>query len=206
MAINELFQNANNIAELLSTTEFSQEKIEKYYNSLIFFNSIEYNSIQCPHFKDQSALLLYAFNYNLTNLIANTVLYIHYDNVSNLTREDITNYIGEVLKTETPLQVVLRIAIKDNILANNVIKKGELISIIIGNANQDMPSSASILSFGHGIHKCIGEKISMLITKKIIELLFIKYKLKVEVKDFNWENIYGFRSLKDFKVKLCKMN
>lgn len=85
----------------------------------------------------------------------------------------IPNYIEEILRLESPLQMLMRRATRDVEIGGRVIPKGSLISLrwAAGNRDERMfpnpdvidlarQNSRSHLTFGQGIHFCVGRELA----------------------------------------------
>lgn len=89
--------------------------------------------------------------------------------------------ISEALCYDSPVQGVARTALCDVELANTEIHQGERVVCLIGAANRDParfpePDAFDIrrwphLSFGYGIHTCIGKHLSSLVTQIVVGTL-----------------------------------
>jgi cytochrome P450 len=76
--------------------------------------------------------------------------------------------VNELLRYDGPLQATSRQALEDMPLANKLIKRGQQVTVFLGSANRDESRFAQpdtlnlqrmdgrLLSFGHGIHTCLG--------------------------------------------------
>lgn len=117
-------------------------------------------------------LLLIAGNETTTNLIGNGTLALlrHPDELAKL-RADLSllpRAIEEMLRYDSPVQAVRRIAMRDFALGGRVIRAGDPVVCLLGAANRDprafeSPSAFRIerdgghpIAFGHGIHYCLG--------------------------------------------------
>jgi cytochrome P450 len=123
-------------------------------------------------------LLLVAGSETTTNLVANTVVCLldHPDQMARLQREPqmLPGAIEEVLRYRSPIQVMFRVAKRDVALHGQKIPAGSLVFAMIGAANRDPqqftdPARFDIardpnphISFGHGIHFCLGAPLSRL--------------------------------------------
>ncbi|SHE41370.1 cytochrome P450 [Pedobacter caeni] len=98
--------------------------------------------------------------------------------------EDIPKALNEVLRFRSPVMCMTRIAKQDIELKGNYIKKNDLINLWIGSANLDpavFPNpdifdinrdNSKVLSFGYGIHYCIGAMLAKLEMRTLYEVIF----------------------------------
>lgn len=137
-------------------------------------------------------VLLLAGNETTTNLLGNAVLTFteHPEIQEHLIQnpEDIPKAIEEVLRYRSPVQSLFRVAKKDVEIGGQKIKKGDYVVAWLGSANHDStifsnPEAFNIhranhkaISFGHGIHYCVGAPLARLETKVALEELFRKIK------------------------------
>ena len=142
-------------------------------------------------------VLLTAGNETTTNLLGNAVYTFteHPEVQEHLIQhpEDIPKAVDEVLRYRSPVQSLFRVAKKDVELGNQQIKKGDYVVAWLGSANHDSsvfpnPEKFDIhrdnskkVSFGHGIHYCIGAPLASLEAKIAFEVLFSKVK-KIQIK------------------------
>ena len=84
--------------------------------------------------------------------------------------------VNELLRYDGPVQATGRQALEDIELAGKSIKKGQHVTVLLGSANRDEDhfpepdrldlerSDARPLSFGHGIHTCLGAALARMET------------------------------------------
>jgi cytochrome P450 len=133
------------------------------------------------------ALLLVAGNITTTNLIGDALLCFdeHPDALERLQREPalISQAIEEVLRYRSPVTMVGRFAAQDVTLAGQKIPRGQFVLGWVSCANHDPaqfpdPGRFDVerspnhhLSFGHGIHFCLGAPLARLESKIALTIL-----------------------------------
>jgi len=121
--------------------------------------------------------------------------------------------ISEVLRYDSPVQGVSRTALRDVELANTKIHRGERVVCVIGAANRDparfpAPDTFDIrrrpnphLSFGYGIHTCIGRHLSQLVAKIVVGTLVRRLPgLSLATDSLEWEDSFLGHGLKALPV------
>ncbi len=95
--------------------------------------------------------------------------------------------VNEMLRYDTPIHVLDRYANETTTIGGVTIEKGQKIGAVIGSANRDEAafpnpdifdinrSSSDILSFGHGIHQCLGAQMLKQELPIALECLFTKF-------------------------------
>ncbi len=140
---------------------------------------------------DICMLLMTAGFVTTVNLIANavTILATRPDLQEKLQRHpgEISGFIEEVLRFESPAQSVHRVAAATIELEGQKIEKGQEIQLLVGSANRDESVFSDgdafrtdrkpnrHLSLGNGIHQCLGMHIARMEAKVVIRLLLEQF-------------------------------
>lgn len=107
--------------------------------------------------------------------------------------QEIPKALNEVLRFRSPVLGMPRIAKRDMELSGKMIKKGDFVNLCIAAANLDpavFPDPGSfeihrdnsrVISFGHGIHHCIGSVLAKLETRVAFEVIF-KHMSNIRIK------------------------
>jgi len=148
-------------------------------------------------------LLLVAGHETTTRLIANGMytLLQHRDQLEMLKKDkDLTpNAVEEMLRFEPPVQLMPRY-VRENIeFCGKKMKKNQMVISIIGSANRDPlanenPDTFDItrekvahVSFGHGIHLCLGLNLARLEAKVAINKLLERFpEMSLADQEINW--------------------
>ena len=136
-------------------------------------------------------LLLVAGNETTTNLIGNGMLALlrNPEELERL-REDpglIPGAVEELLRFDSPVQTDFRGALEDCEVNGAPVRRGENVVLLIGSANRDPAvfeepdrldvgrSGSSHISFGRGIHHCIGAPLARLEGRIVLEALLERF-------------------------------
>ena len=136
-------------------------------------------------------LLLIAGNETTVNLIGNGMLALlrHPEQLQRL-RDDpslIPSAVEELLRYDSPVQLDLRRVVEDCDVNGFPVKRGDDIVLLIGGANRDPEqfedpdgldvgrSESSHISFGRGIHACIGAPLARLEARIAVEVLLERF-------------------------------
>ena len=136
-------------------------------------------------------LLLIAGNETTTNLIGNGMLALlrHPDELQAL-RDDpglIPAAVDELLRYDSPVQMTLRCAVEDCDINGTPVRAGQEIVLLGGSANRDPDafenpdrldfnrSKQDHISFGRGIHYCIGAALARLEGRIALEMLLDRF-------------------------------
>jgi len=121
--------------------------------------------------------------------------------------------IEEMLRYDNPVQITYRSALEDAEIRSRVIRKGDLVNTILGSANRDPgrftdPDRFDItrnegrhLSFGLGIHFCIGAPLVRLEAEIAFATILNRFpKLQLATGTLEWQEHPIFRGLKSLPV------
>ncbi|WP_025729477.1 cytochrome P450 [Heyndrickxia ginsengihumi] len=152
---------------------------------------IDGNKLTETEILDFSILLLAAGNETTTNLITNGVrLMTEIPDIQRQAKSDLSlipSMVEEVLRYYSPVQAPSRIAKQDIELQGESIKKGDIVVAWVGSANRDeakFPAANTFqidrkpnqhLSFGKGIHFCLGAPLARLEAQIAFEKMFTHF-------------------------------
>jgi cytochrome P450 len=146
--------------------------------SVLVQAEIEGSQLKTDELIANCILLMIGGHETTTNLIGSAVVLLlknpeQFGKLRAQPAELMTSTIAEVLRFESPAQTVPRIATRDIEMAGKKIKAGDMCWLLLGSANRDPavfenPDSFDItrtpsnqmVSFGGGIHRCIGASLA----------------------------------------------
>lgn len=164
-----------------------------------------------------TVLLLIAGHETTTNLIGNGTLALlrNPDQRAELeaNSELLPSAINELLRYDSPVQLIRRISGSDLELGGQTIKEGDSVLLSVGSANHDPsqftdPDKLDIkrtnnkhVSFGHGIHHCLGSALAETEGQIAISTLLRRMpKLKLETKEVEIKRPFSLRGPKALPV------
>jgi cytochrome P450 len=123
--------------------------------------------------------------------------------------------VNELLRYDGPVQSTGRQALEDVPLANKIIKQGQRVTVFLGSANRDeahfaepevlnlQRADARPLSFGHGIHTCLGAALARMETQLAFSELARRFpKLEVDTAAPEHNPSISFRGLMALPIEL----
>ena len=136
-------------------------------------------------------LLLIAGNETTTNLIGNGMLALlqHPEQLAMLQEDPsrIPAAVEELLRFDSPVQLDLRGVLEDCVVNGSRLRRGDAVLLAIGAANRDpdvfdeperldvQRSKGSNISFGRGVHHCIGAPLARLEGRIAVEVLLKRF-------------------------------
>ncbi|MFD1990494.1 cytochrome P450 [Paenibacillus nicotianae] len=158
--------------------------------------------------------LLIAGNETTTSLITNSIYSLNQNHLFRTLHtqpELIPTTVEEVLRYRAPVQRTIRKVSQNTVIGGKSLKAGDYIANWIGSANRDedhfeqaelfIPNRRNNkhLSFGKGIHVCLGSQLARIEVKAALTALLQKYpNMRVSPNyqiDIAYSNIYSLKSL-----------
>ena len=133
---------------------------------------------------------------------------------SCLSPQYINATVEEILRYDPPLHIFTRYAYEDIIFRNHEFKSGDEVALVIGAAGRDKRHWKSAedfdpfrpikknLSFGSGIHFCVGAPLARLELLTAIPILFNKFPQITLTNNPLYSNLYHFHGLRELNVSL----
>lgn len=122
----------------------------------------------------------------------------------------------ELLRFDPPTQFLLRTALDDFTLGNHTIRKGQRMMLFVAAANRDEavfenPDQLNIsrdpnphISFGHGIHQCLGAPLARMEISSVLRQLCLKHPNWDLVGEMERKTFVGLRGFQTLRLKLEK--
>ncbi len=164
------------------------------------------------------AVLMSAGHETTTNTIGNGLLALlrHPDMLARLRQQPdlIESAVEEILRYDGTTQRHMRVAAEDVEIGAHLIGKHQLVFAMSGAANRDPaqfpdPDRFDItrrnnrhVTFGHGIHFCVGAPLARLETKIAINTILRRLpRLQLATEELKWHQHIGLRGLKTLPVQ-----
>nr|QEO75095.1 hypothetical protein [uncultured bacterium] len=186
------------------------------------FSEIINDQLQRDSFTDDEVfanflLLIDAGQATTTHMIGNAVLALLH-NPSQLTLlraqpELMRGAVDELIRYDSSVQFTTRMALDDFVVAGQQIKRGDSVTLVLGAGNRDPlryrdPDQLDVtrkasdnLSFGHGIHYCLGASLAIVEMEIALSELLTRYpKLELVNSEPEWMDSINFRFLKSLPV------
>jgi cytochrome P450 len=164
-------------------------------------------------------LLLVAGHETTVNLISNSILALmtHPDQMQLLQSkpELLNNAIEEFLRWSSPVQIVRRVALENIEIGGRAISTGQTVIVSLGAANRDPErfpdpdrlditrSDTKNLSFGFGIHHCLGSSLATAEGQLAVATLIKRMpgiKLAIDHDRIEWKRPFSLRGPKELPV------
>lgn len=125
--------------------------------------------------------------------------------------------VSELLRFDGPVQATVREALEDVHIGGKIIGQGQRVTVLLGSANHDESrfrdpdtldlrrSGARTLSFGHGIHTCLGAALARLEAQVAFSELARRFpNLSIAVEAPEWTPSIHFRGLQSLPIALIR--
>lgn len=162
-------------------------------------------------------LLMIAGHETTTNLIGNGILALlrnpEQKEALAVNPNTIVSAVEELLRYDSPVQKMGRIAMEDIHIAGKQIAKGQLICLSFAAGNRDpeqfvAPAQLDLtrkpnrhLAFGHGLHYCVGAALARLEGQITINTMLARMpNLRLDTEDLEWNRNLTLRGLKSLPV------
>jgi cytochrome P450 len=132
----------------------------------------------------------------------------------------IAKFVEELLRTEAPVQMMPRYATQDTVLGGVAIPKGAVVMVAFASANRDAakfadgdsfnvdrPNASRHLTFGSGIHTCVGSPLAKLVLTNTFRLVLERYsgfRLVDPQEKLNYNPSFVLRGLRALVLALEK--
>jgi pimeloyl-[acyl-carrier protein] synthase len=146
----------------------------------------------------------------LLNLIRNPNQYEHLRNHP----EHMQSAVEELLRYDSPVQLLGRVAKTSVELGGKVIPEGAALTLILGSANRDphqFPSPDELqlnrspnhhIAFGSGMHYCLGDWLGRIQAQKAINSFINRFpRVRVADQEFRWNKNLSVRGLQSLRVE-----
>jgi pimeloyl-[acyl-carrier protein] synthase len=202
----ELGNNANNALIAYFTNVIAQKRLSPSQDliSQLIAAEEEGDRLTAEEMYATCVLLLLAGHETTTRLIGNGMhsLLQHPDQLTQLQQDPslTPNAVEEMLRYEPPVQMMPRFAKEDMDFHGAAIKKNQVVILVIASANRDAGENIdpdifdihrenpSHISFGYGIHLCLGLSLARLEAKVAIDALLSKFpEMTLAPQEVDWQ-------------------
>jgi cytochrome P450 len=127
----------------------------------------------------------------------------------------VPNAVEELLRFDAPLQRTFRIATTDMQIGDATVRKGQVVSMMLGAANRDSAvwtrpdvldvrrSADKHVGFGHGIHYCVGAPLARLEVGIALSSLIRELPdMRLRSDRMEYQSTLGLRALRALPVAL----
>jgi cytochrome P450 len=182
---------------------------------------VEGDRLSTEELTEQVALLFIAGHETTVNLIGNgTLALLRNRDQLELLQQDPSldqNAVEELLRYDSPVQMSRRIPLTEITIGDKVVEQGVFVMTCLGAANHDpehfgpnadeldlrRPNAADHVSFGGGVHQCLGAFLARLEGRVAIGTLVRRYpKLELATDQAEWNGRIVLRGLARLPVAL----
>ncbi|GLV55887.1 hypothetical protein KDH_27310 [Dictyobacter sp. S3.2.2.5] len=165
-----------------------------------------------------ASFFLFAGYETTSNLIGNGMLCLfrHPDQLALLRGQPslMVGFIEETLRYESPMQYTFRMARRDFDLFDQSVKKGQVLVFLSGAANRDPDvfeasnmfditrKKNAHLTFGYGLHHCIGAATARLEADIAFSTLLRRtHNMQLLIDEPQWRDVFRFRGVRSLPVQ-----
>ncbi len=171
---------------------------------------IQDNALTNTEVVDMCCLLIGAGNFTTTDLISNAILACLQHGTKS---GDFGVVVDECLRFDSPSMVVRRFAIEDIQIEDTTIRSDSVVNLVIAAANHDPTvfdspdqfiadrKSNSHLSFGRGVHHCLGAPLAKLEAAIVLEAFFDRFP-SAQLVSFERDKRMSFRGCRSLVVEV----
>jgi cytochrome P450 len=135
---------------------------------------------------------------------------------SNASAEIMSGVVNEMLRYDAPIHVLDRYAKETTQLGGVIINKGQKVAAVIGSANRDgdvfnepdkfdfSRGSSDLLSFGHGVHSCLGAQMLRQVLPIALETFLTKFSSIEIAGETSWQTDPYFRGYTNLQLRTKK--